>query len=133
MAYCDYEFYTKEYLGNVIAAVDFPRLSSRASDKLDMLTFDRIKNSFLDEEVETKVKKATCKLAELYSDIELKDKVYRDNGGMPVSSVSSGSESISYATNGSTNATDDRKAQEVMFYESAREYLTGTGLLYAGL
>lgn len=42
MAYCDYDFYKNEYLGNVVAEVDFPRLAERASEKIDMLTFERI-------------------------------------------------------------------------------------------
>ena len=29
MAYCDYDFYTNKYLGNVITEADFPRLAER--------------------------------------------------------------------------------------------------------
>ena len=80
MAYCDYDFYTNKYLGNVITEADFPRLSERASEKLDRLTFDRLSMSedgtistsivyatheeieTLDEKTSTRVKKAVCKI-----------------------------------------------------------------------
>ena len=42
MAYADYEFYRKNYFGNVVPEADFPRLSERASDWLDTVTFDRL-------------------------------------------------------------------------------------------
>lgn len=135
MAYCNYEFYKDNYLGNVIAEADFPRLSERASEKLDLLTFDRLADNFpTDERTADKVKKAVCALAEIISDIDVAEKTSRENGGMGISSVSSGSESISYSNNSLVGAVlSDRNAQNKLFYETAREYLSGTGLLYEGL
>lgn len=165
MAYCDYEFYKIKYMGNVIAESDFSRLSERASEKIDIFTFDRlsisedgiifakiiyatnIANEELDEKTSTKVKKAVCKIAEALNDIELYEKASREsvgyeqteNGqrGKVISSVSSGSESISYSVKESSNSLvgavlTDKKAQERLFYDIAVEYLSGTGLLYAG-
>ena len=165
MAYCDYDFYTNKYLGNVITEADFPRLSERASEKLDRLTFDRLSMSEdgtinasivhttheeiepLDEKTSTRVKKAVCKIAEILNDIELYEKASRElagyeqteNGqrGKVITSVSSGSESISYSVKESSNSIvgavlTDKKAQERLFYDIAVEYLSGTGLLYAG-
>lgn len=165
MAYCDYDFYTNKYLGNVITEADFPRLSERASDKLDRLTFDRLSMSEdgtistsivyatheavepLDEKTSSKVKKAVCKIAETLNDIEMYEKASREsvgyeqteNGqrGKVISSVSSGSESISYSVKETSNSIvgavlTDKKAQERLFYDIAVEYLSGTGLLYAG-
>lgn len=153
MAYCDYDFYTNKYLGNVITEADFPRLSERASEKLDRLTFDRLSISedgtieTLDEKTSTRVKKAVCKIAEILNDIEFYEKTSRElagfeqteNGqrGKVITSVSSGSESISYSVKESSNSIvgavlTDKKAQERLFYDIAVEYLSGTGLLYAG-
>lgn len=165
MALCDYEFYKNKYLGDVITEADFPRLAERASEKIDRLTFDRLSISEdgtisarivyatheavepLDEKTTSKVKKAVCKIAETLNDIELYEKAIREsvgyeqteNGqrGKVISSVSSGSESISYSVKESSNSLigavlTDKKAQESLFYDIAVEYLSGTGLLYAG-
>lgn len=130
MAYCDYEFYKTEYLGNVITEADFPRLSQRASDKIDVITFDRLAEGLpTDERVATKVKKAVCAIAELMLDYERANSTMRNNGGLVVSSVSSGSESISYKT----DAQVSEKEHNIEIRQVATDYLIGTGLLYAGL
>lgn len=130
MAYCDYEFYKTEYLGNVITEADFPRLSQRASDKIDVITFDRLAEGLPTEErVAKKVKKAVCAIAELMLDYERAKSTMRNNGGLVVSSVSSGSESISYKTDAQTS----EKEHNIEIRQVATDYLIGTGLLYAGL
>ena len=142
MAYCDYEFYQTEYMGNIITEADFPRLAERASEKLDLLTFDRLSvsegnitaDTELDEKIQKRIKKAVCKLAELLGDIEAATDASREHGGMEVSSVSSGSESISYNNNSLVGAVlTDAKAQNRLFNDIAAEYLAGTGLMYAGI
>lgn len=165
MAYCDYDFYTTKYMGNVIAEVDFPRLSERASDKLDMLTFNRLSSDAegkiytlyerelehyeLEEKTAIKVKKAVCALAEILNDIEMYEKSSRgsigfeetENGlkGKVISSISSGSESISYSVKTDSASSlvgavlTDKNAQNRLFYDTVKEYLSGTGLLYAGI
>ena len=42
MAYTDFEFYATTYHGNVVPEADFPRIADRASDFLDVITFDRL-------------------------------------------------------------------------------------------
>lgn len=158
MQYVDYEFYTKEYYGDVINESDFAKYSDRASDKLDYLTSYRLKvvdgkivysnNHEVDDITSTKVKKAVCKLAEVLNDVDLYEKQSRqslvyeetENGlkGKVISSVHSGSESISYAVNNSSTtlvgtAMTDKKAREQLFLDTVREYLSDTGLLYAGI
>ena len=112
MAYADYEFYTKSFFGNVVPESDFMRMSERASDFIDGLTFDRLADGLpSDDRQQKRIKKAVCSLAELMYQIELAEKnainqasanVTDTNvGGKStgiVTSVSSGSESISYAT-----------------------------------
>lgn len=112
MAYADYEFYTTSYFGSVVPESDFPRLVERASDFVNTMTFDRLVNGLpTNERSQKRIKKAVCSLAELMYQIELAEKnainqasanltdtnVGNISTGI-VTSVSSGSESISYAT-----------------------------------
>ena len=112
MAYADYEFYTTSYFGSVVPETDFPRLAERASDFVDAMTFDRLVDGLpADERSQKRIKKAVCSLTELMYQIELAEKnainqasanvtdtnVWNISTGI-VTSVSSGSESISYAT-----------------------------------
>ena len=113
MAYADYEFYTTSYFGSVVPEADFPRLAERASDFIDTMTFDRLVDGLpKNERSQKRIKKAVCSLAELMYQIELAEKNAANaaasgtsttigSGGSTtgiVTSVSSGSESISYAT-----------------------------------
>ena len=112
MSYADYEFYTTSYFGTVVPETDFPRLAERASDFVDTMTFDRLVDGLpTDERSQKRIKKAVCSLAELMYQIELAEKnainqasenvTDTNSGGKStgiVTSVSSGSESISYAT-----------------------------------
>lgn len=113
MAYADYEFYTTSYFGSVVPEADFPRLAERASDFVDTMTFDRLVDGLpTDKRSQKRIKKAVCSLAELMYQIELAEKNAANaaasgasttigSGGSTtgiVTSVSSGSESISYAT-----------------------------------
>ena len=112
MAYADYKFYTESF-GNVVPETDFRRLAERASDFVDTMTFDRLVDGLPENERSQKrIKKAVCSLAELMYQIELAEKNATNaavsgtstaigSGGSAtgiVTSVSSGSESISYAT-----------------------------------
>lgn len=113
MAYADYGFYTTSYMGNVVPESDFPRVESKASDFVDILTHDRLVDGLpADERAQTRIKKAVCSLADTLYQIELAEKqalsvaesgLTSSSGGAGkttgvVTSVSSGSESISYAT-----------------------------------
>lgn len=113
MAYADYEFYTTSYFGSIVPETDFPRLAERASDFVDIMTFDRLVDGLpTNERSQKRIKKAVCSLAELMYQIELAEKNATNaavngtstvigSGGSAtgiVTSISSGSESISYAT-----------------------------------
>lgn len=113
MAYADYDFYTTSYFGSVVPETDFPRLAERASDFVDTMTFDRLVDGLpTNERAQKRIKKAVCSLAELMYQVELAEKNAANaaasgasttigSGGSTtgiVTSVSSGSESISYAT-----------------------------------
>nr|DAG64453.1 MAG TPA: Head Tail Connector Protein [Caudoviricetes sp.] len=111
MAYADYKFYTESF-DNVVPEADFSRLAERASEFVDTMTFDRLVDGLpTNERSQKRIKKAVCSLAELMYQIELAEKnatnqasanltdtnVGNISAGV-VTSVSSGSESISYAT-----------------------------------
>nr|DAL61373.1 MAG TPA_asm: Head Tail Connector Protein [Caudoviricetes sp.] len=113
MAYADYKFYTESYFGNVVPESDFPRVESKASDFVDILTHDRLVDGLpTNEHAQMRIKKAVCSLADTLYQIELAEKqalsvaesgFTSSSGGAGkttgvVTSVSSGSESISYAT-----------------------------------
>lgn len=158
MAYADYQFYTEKYYGDTVPESDFPKYAERASDRIDSITFDRLVNGFPEEErAVTKVKKAVCAVADVLYQIDQIKKasmesvgtVIREDGTVvnkAVSSISSGSESISFAT-GNSGGTEsiygqaaiDKKVESVLLYQVATEYLSGVTdkkgvcLLYAGL
>ena len=158
MAYADYQFYTEKYYGDTVPESDFSKYAERASDRIDAITFDRLVNGFPEEErAVTKVKKAVCAVADaLYQIDQIKKAsmesvgtVKREDGTVvnkSVSSISSGSESISYTTGSSgesesiyVKAAIDKKVESVLLYQVATEYLSGVTdkkgicLLYAGL
>ena len=158
MAYVDYQFYTEKYYGDTVPETDFPKYADRASDRIDMITFDRLVDGLPeDERSQTKIKKAVCALADAIYQIDQVKKasmetvgtVVREDGtvtGKAVSSVSSGSESISYVTGTSGSNTDiysqastSKETENVLLRQIATEYLAGVTdkkgicLLYAGL
>nr|DAM79215.1 MAG TPA: Head Tail Connector Protein [Caudoviricetes sp.] len=164
MAYADYDFYTKSFFGNVVPESDFIRFAERASDFLDTLTFDRLTDGLpTPEKYQKRIKKAVCAVAEIYYQLDLAQKqalasasgtsATTDANGTTtgiITSKSSGSESISYATAQQTgaaakewsavySAAGDTKAANKLLSDAVMPYLTGvvtddgTPLLYAGL
>lgn len=158
MSYADYQFYTEKYYGDTVPEDAFPKYADRASDRIDMITFDRLVDGLPDDErSQTKIKKAVCALADTIYQIDQIKKasmesvgtVTREDGTVvskAVSSVSSGSESISFATGSSGGAESiygqaavDKKVESVLLYQVATEYLSGVTdnkgicLLYAGM
>ena len=111
MAYADYEFYKTSFFGATVPESDFMRFSERASDFIDMMTFDRLADGLPSDE-QKRIKKAVCTLADLMYQIELAEKnaIAAAGGTLTsagtsdgtstgvITSKSSGSESISYAT-----------------------------------
>ena len=112
MAYADYEFYKTSFFGNVVPESDFNRFSERASDFIDVLTFDRLVDGLPgDERQQKRIKKAVCAAVDILYQIDIAEQnaaaaatgtaTTLPGGGTTtgiVTSVSSGSESRSYAT-----------------------------------
>ena len=129
-----YEFYKDTYYGETIEESAFPKWLSRATDKMNYLTYGNIT-----EENRTvydrQIQKAVCALMDLmFSLKEAEDKAnVKDEGN--VKSVSSGSESVTYAEHETKllKVLADKKAQDRLMQETIAEYLGNTGLMYAGV
>lgn len=137
MAYADFYFYTNEYCGMAIEVVDFDRLAIRASSYLDYYTQGRAaKNPELVE-----LKMACCALAEQYKIIEQAQALANKNlsaamesDGGEVQSETVGSWSKSYRSGGDSAgaATAVATNAQASISAVARQYLSGTGLIYRG-
>ena len=150
MAYTDFAFYENTYHGNVVPADDFERIADRASNFLDVITFDRLADGLpSDERAATKVQKAVCAVAEKLYELELAEKQANAaalSGASPgtsggatsgvIASRSAGSESISYASlsdtaSGAKNwsavyqAAGNPQETNKILESTARLYLTG--------
>ena len=136
---------------------DFNRLSWEACDWIDNLTLNKLKFAFPTNEDDIEaVRRCVCKLIEIAGQIEAANKrvsegqgyITDESGtlrGKVVSSVSSGSESISYTAKAEGGSTlidavlSDKAAQERLYRDTVREYLllvpdsNGVNLLYAGI
>ena len=134
MGYTTYEFYQNEYYGDSIEESLFPKWESRATDRLDELTYGNITADAL-EEYSEKIQKATCALADLLYKIDFKTNHANDTNGGNVKSMSSGGQSISFGSNETLvdKVLNDKVAQNILCYDTVCEYLSGTGLLYAGI
>ena len=134
MGYTAFEFYRDSYYGDSIEESLFPKWEDRASMKLDQLTYGNI-NDETQAEFDEKIQKATCALADLLYQIDYKTVHANDSKNGNVKSMSSGGQSISFGTNETLvdKVLNDKVAQNRLCYDTVCEYLSGTGLLYAGV
>lgn len=150
MAYADYTFYTESFHGDTLTEANAPKWLERASDYIDTVTLHKTEFAFPEVEAHIKkVKKAVCAIAEgLYLiDEQLKaaQATADVNGNYhgAIASMSSGRESVSYASNLNASmfgkAATDRSERDKLLYGIALQYLAGVpdkngiNLLYAGV
>ena len=154
--YVDYDFYKNLYGENAMPQSDFDRLSWEAQKRIDNLTFGKLKFAFpTDEDAVEAVKRCVCKLVEIAYEIDSANKRVNDGKGYVedesgihgkvISSVSSGSESISYTAKSESGSTiidavlSDKAEQDKLYADTVKEYLAGVpdangvNLLYAGI
>lgn len=133
MGYTTYDFYKKKYYGDSVEESLFPKWNDRASEKLDFLTYGNITETSL-QEYDEKIQKATCAIVDLMYQIEIATTAANAKDNTNVKSYSSGGESITYGSTETlvTKVLSDPIAQNRLLQEKAAEYLSGTGLLYAG-
>lgn len=134
MGYTAFEFYRDSYYGDSIGESLFPKWEDRASMKLDQLTYGNI-NDDTRTEFDERIQKATCALADLLYQIDYKTTHANDAQAGNVKSMSSGGQSISFGSNETLvdKVLNDKTAQNRLCYDTVCEYLSGTGLLYAGV
>lgn len=150
MAYTDFDFYSKKYLGDVLTENNAEKWLERASDELDVLAFGRLTFAFPTVETHAiKVKKAVCAIAEALYYIEMQQRAASaqkaEDGSYhgAVSSISSGRESVSYAAGASgasvyALAAASTEARASLLSSIAAKYLAnipdanGVNFLYAG-
>jgi len=134
MTYADYDYYRNEYFGQTIGEADFPRLALHASQYIDYITQSRARDSM------EPVKMCCCALAEQYQAIETAQALAHKSlaagagDGAEVQSETVGSWSRSYRSGGDSaqSAVQAAEAARSVLLDTARRYLTNTGLLYRG-
>lgn len=154
-SYVNYEYYKSIYGEDAISELDFNRLSWEACRRIDTLTLNKLKFAFPtnEDDAET-VRRCVCKLIDIAAQIEATNKrvaegqgyITDESGtmrGKTVTSVSSGSESVSYSAKSEQSTLidavlSDKAAQDRLYRDTVREYLSfvpdanGVNLLYAG-
>lgn len=157
MGYVTYAYYKSIYGKDSMSETDFNRMQWEACRRVDTLTLNKLKFAYpTDPDATEAVKRCVCKLIEIAYQIEAASKrvsegqgyVTDESGalrGKVVSSVSSGSESISYTAKAESGSAlidavlSDKTAQEKLYRDTVREYLSlvpdsnGVNLLYAGI
>lgn len=155
--YADYNYYQTEYMGDVIeSADDFTKYSKKAAKRIDNLTTGKLRFAFpFDEHAANAVKDCECELTDFLFTLDRYKKSAMENmgtvtqadgsvRGKTITSVSSGSESISYSANATANteimeaAKDSNVADSVMngIVRNSLAYIAdanGINLLYAGI
>lgn len=153
--YADVDYYKTEYCGTLVEESVYPRLARQASRHLDAITTNKLQFAFptVEKDVLT-IKDCQCDLVEfLYQVQQYQSSAHNAVGtvvnadgtvrGKNVSSVTSGSESISYTSvsgisTAAAEAAKDPKAMLQTIYEIAKSTLSsvkdanGVNLLYAG-
>lgn len=115
MAGVDYAFYRDVYGGGSIPEEDFPRLSARGADYVDLVTAGGAAR-YARPDV---IRRAVCAVAEAWR--------LNEQGGGIASEENDGLR-VNYVAGVSRAKTDDER-----LYEAAARYLAWTGLLYRGL
>lgn len=102
MAYADFDYYKNVYRGTLSEA-DFTRLAERASDYIDGRTDYILKRAGISENMEERVKKACCALAET---------IHGNEKGGVKTSEKVGDYSVSYAAG--TQRSDNQKLDDTI-------------------
>ena len=134
MAYADFTYYQQSYIGTEITDEStFRQVAERASDYLDAVTFGRLETG-IPLELETKVRRCCCALAEAYAAFGGNIGAEQD-GADAVKSESIGAYSVTYASSSeqlSALMHGDATGLESYLKQICGQYLGRTGLLYRG-
>lgn len=132
MAYATYEEYRTVYAGTLFTSEEqFLPCSERASDYMDAVTFDRLSGIQYNSDVQRKILKCCCAIAEnlRYYDMKMQpDAAVSGN----MQSEHSGAYSVTYANPLDSLSTLSGSTFEQYQYQTALQYLGMTGLMYRG-
>ena len=137
MVYATFEYYICTYMGTTISETAFPRLAMRASSFLDYYTQGMAAQN---PELEA-LKMACCAVAEQYQIIEqaqamarksLAESLKSDGGEVQSESVGSWSKTFRSAGDSAGSAASVAANAQASLAAVARQYLSGTGLIYRG-
>lgn len=120
--YADYTFYTDTFHGSTIPEAAFSSVILRASIYIKYITFGRIEDTEIPEEVRL----AACAVSEVF---HTDDEMKAGTGGLEIKSENNDGYSVNYVTDGPDGKpiTAEKKA-----YKAAYPYLVHTGLMYRG-
>ena len=139
MQYVDYDYYITEY-GGKVPEDDFTRYLRKAERRIDYITSRKLQLAFPEDENDAAaVKDTICELAEFMYRVDLYANSAMDSAGVVtqedgtvkgkvVTSISSGSESISYSASGSASTSVMEAAKDKKVAESAIYSIVSTGL-----
>lgn len=134
MPYADHTYYTQSYLGRRIKEKEmFLMYAERASEYIDMVTFDRLSGG-VPEGFSEKVKKCCCAIAEALADhVDYSGSSTPNGSGKASETI--GKYSVSYTTAAQTISGllygTSAGLQDYLRSICIR-YLGGTGLMYRG-
>jgi len=135
MAYTDFAFYQGDFFGTVITdGIVFRRMAERASEYLDMATFDRLTEE-IPEKYAVKVKKCCCALAEAVYQYQYGGADGESGAVRPKTQESIGSYSVSYGSVSNTLSAlldGDSAGLEDYLHSVCMKYLGTSGLLFRG-
>lgn len=147
--YADYGFYINAYHGDTLSGSNAEIWLEKASDFVDVITFNRLDTAFpTNDKHALRVKKAVCAVADALYSIDVQRRAGAAQIGSDgkvtgaIASISSGRESVSYATGntasvysaaaGSAEAANSYTRYVASLYLSNVPDANGINLLYAG-
>ena len=136
MPYADHTYYTQSYRGQRIKEEEiFLMYAERASEYIDMVTFDRLSGG-VPEEFSEKVRKCCCAIAEALADyVDYSGSTPTGSGKSGKASETIGKYSVSYTTAAHTISGllygTSAGLQDYLWSICIR-YLGSTGLMYRG-
>ena len=133
-AFTTFAFYTSTYYGDSVVESLFPKYLAKATDKLNYLTFGNITDNTL-ATYAAQVSKATCALIDVLFKIDQAISNAVSTDGSNIKSMSSGNRSVTFGDNSTVydKAMASKDAQLSLMNDAISEYLSDTGLMYAGV
>lgn len=155
--YADFNYYKTKYCGRVIESADvFTHFERKAERRIDVITGNKLQFAFPAKKKDKEtVKDCVCELTDFLYQLDSYQSAAMDSAGVVaqadgtvtgkvITSISSGSESISYSAKGSADtflmeAAKDKKVADTVIYSIVKDGLSnipdknGVNLLYAGI